>query len=217
MRFVANWEVRRLWQTNRLGEEFPLGSRGGIAARHYCPLDGEYVIQVRLQRNRGGTIIGIGRKKQVDVRLDGARLKLFEVGGNSKSGADTLRYQMAGGSGGVLPKGSALAREEYLAVGEVDGVGLLDEQAGAEDEEQPHEEAAQGDDHDHRGRDLGGPAEQGAEGHVAHDRSRPERAGQTFPDAELAKVREQLLQDPSKAADYIRDYNDFKTFLAQGK
>ncbi len=40
-----------------------------------------------------------------------------------RRGPDTLRYQMAGGSGGVLPKGSALAREEYLAVGEVDGVG----------------------------------------------------------------------------------------------
>ena len=26
-----------LWQTDRLGEDFPLGSRGGIAARHYFP------------------------------------------------------------------------------------------------------------------------------------------------------------------------------------
>src|SRR4029450_2744107 len=29
-----------LWQTERLGEAFSLGSRGGIAARHYFPLDG---------------------------------------------------------------------------------------------------------------------------------------------------------------------------------
>ena len=34
-----------LWQTERLGEAFSLGSRGGIAARHYFPLDGEYDLQ----------------------------------------------------------------------------------------------------------------------------------------------------------------------------
>ncbi len=33
------------------------------------------------------------------------------------------RYQLAGGSGAVLPKGSMLSRERYLAVGEVDGAG----------------------------------------------------------------------------------------------
>ncbi len=35
---------------DRLGEEFPLGSRGGIAARHYFPVDGEYVFKIRLDR-----------------------------------------------------------------------------------------------------------------------------------------------------------------------
>ena len=33
------------------------------------------------------------------------------------------RYQMASGITGILPKGSLLAREEFLAVGEVDGIG----------------------------------------------------------------------------------------------
>ena len=33
------------------------------------------------------------------------------------------RYQMANGTTGVLPKGSLLAREEFLAIGEVDGIG----------------------------------------------------------------------------------------------
>ena len=40
-----------LWQTDRLGEDFPLGSRGGIAARHYFPVDGEYVLKVRLAQD----------------------------------------------------------------------------------------------------------------------------------------------------------------------
>ncbi len=33
------------------------------------------------------------------------------------------RYQMAGGTGAVLPKSSMLSREEYLAIGDVDGAG----------------------------------------------------------------------------------------------
>jgi ATP-dependent helicase HrpB len=33
------------------------------------------------------------------------------------------RYQMASGTTGVLPKGSLLTREEFLAIGEVDGIG----------------------------------------------------------------------------------------------
>jgi ATP-dependent helicase HrpB len=36
---------------------------------------------------------------------------------------NSCRYQMASGTTGVLPKGSILAREEFLALGEVDGIG----------------------------------------------------------------------------------------------
>jgi hypothetical protein len=39
-------EQTYLRQTERLGEEFPLGSRGGVAARHYFPVDGEYVFKI---------------------------------------------------------------------------------------------------------------------------------------------------------------------------
>ncbi len=39
-----------LRQVDRLGEDFPLGSKGGVAARHYFPVDGEYVFKLRLQR-----------------------------------------------------------------------------------------------------------------------------------------------------------------------
>src|SRR6267143_204140 len=43
-------EQTGLWQTDRLGEDFSLGSRGGIAVRHYFPVDGECIFRVRLQR-----------------------------------------------------------------------------------------------------------------------------------------------------------------------
>jgi ATP-dependent helicase HrpB len=36
---------------------------------------------------------------------------------------NSYRYQMANGTTGVLPNGSLLAREEFLAIGEVDGIG----------------------------------------------------------------------------------------------
>jgi ATP-dependent helicase HrpB len=36
---------------------------------------------------------------------------------------ESLKYQFAGGTGGILPKGSILSKEEYLAVADVDGTG----------------------------------------------------------------------------------------------
>jgi hypothetical protein len=52
-------ETTWLWQTDRLGEEFPLGSRGGIVARHYFPVDGDYVFRIRLDRISIGPIRGL--------------------------------------------------------------------------------------------------------------------------------------------------------------
>jgi len=75
-----------LAQRDRMSEELPLGSRGGIAIHHNFPVDGEYVIKVRLRRvghagRESGIIRGVSLKRQIDVRLDKARLKLFTVGG----------------------------------------------------------------------------------------------------------------------------------------
>ena len=76
-------EQTYLWQTDRLDEDFPLGSRGGIAARHYFPVDGEYVFKVRMQRTYGGLIRGLNVANQVEVRVDGARVGQFTIGGGS--------------------------------------------------------------------------------------------------------------------------------------
>lgn len=74
-------EQTYLWQTERLDEDFPLGSRGGIAARHYFPVDGEYVFKVRLQRTYGGVIRGLNAANQIEIRVDGVRVGQFTVGG----------------------------------------------------------------------------------------------------------------------------------------
>src|ERR1700674_2283609 len=70
-----------LWQNERLGEEFPLGSRGGIVARHYFPVDGEYVFKIRLDRTDTGLIRGLQTRNDIDIRIDGARVGQLTVGG----------------------------------------------------------------------------------------------------------------------------------------
>ncbi len=70
-----------LWQNERLGEEFPLGSRGGIVARHYFPVDGEYVFKIRLDRTDTGLIRGLQARNDIEIRIDGARVGQLTVGG----------------------------------------------------------------------------------------------------------------------------------------
>ena len=70
-----------LWQTDRLGEEFPLGSRGGIAARHYFPVDGEYDLRVRLARTYADIIRGLQVPTSLEIRVDGVRVGRFTIGG----------------------------------------------------------------------------------------------------------------------------------------
>ncbi|MEE8176620.1 MAG: DUF1587 domain-containing protein, partial [Acidobacteriota bacterium] len=80
--FTVEYNVsRRLVQDGRMSEDLPFGSRGGTAIRHHFPLGGEYLIKIRLQRNNDNHIRGLGEPHQLDVRLDGARLQLFTIGG----------------------------------------------------------------------------------------------------------------------------------------
>ena len=58
----------------------PLGTRGGLLADLYLPADAEYEIRVRLKRNGGGSINGIGEEHRLDLRLDGEQIAQFDVG-----------------------------------------------------------------------------------------------------------------------------------------
>jgi hypothetical protein len=71
-------------QEDRVSEDLPFGSRGGIAVRHYFPFDGEYELQIRLQRsaaNLGGGIRGLDVVNDIDVHVDQMKVKTFTVGG----------------------------------------------------------------------------------------------------------------------------------------
>ena len=80
---AETYDVHRfLVQEDRISEDLPFGSRGGMAIRHFFPLDGDYVVKIRLRRDYSGEVIlGIDEPHQLDVRLDGTRIKLFQVGG----------------------------------------------------------------------------------------------------------------------------------------
>jgi hypothetical protein len=74
---------KALAQTDRVSDDLPLGSRGGIAVRHYFPLDGEYILKVKLRRNAGGRIRGLAETNQLDIRVDSARIASPSIGGNA--------------------------------------------------------------------------------------------------------------------------------------
>ena len=71
-------------QEDRRSEDLPFGSRGGMAIHYDFPVDGEYLIKVRLQRQYQDYLKGMGWPQQLDVRLDGKLLKRFTVGGAGK-------------------------------------------------------------------------------------------------------------------------------------
>lgn len=85
-----------LVQDDRMSDELPFGSRGGLAFRHQFPVDGDYKITIRLQRNYVNYIRGLGTRQQLDVRIDGARVKRFQVGGEGDGKGRTAPASYAG-------------------------------------------------------------------------------------------------------------------------
>jgi hypothetical protein len=70
-------------QDDQQSEDLPFGSRGGIAIHHDFPVDSEYLVRVRLQRQYQDYLKGMGWTQQLDIRLDGKLLKRFSVGGKA--------------------------------------------------------------------------------------------------------------------------------------
>ena len=70
-------------QNDRMSEDLPFGSRAGLAVRHRFPLDGEYLITIRLQRSVYEYIVNLDESHDLDVRIDGQRVARFRVGGEA--------------------------------------------------------------------------------------------------------------------------------------
>ena len=73
--------ARLMMQEDRMSDDLPFGSRGGMAVRHRFPLDAEYILRIRLQRDKDERIVGLGEPQQLHVLLDGQPIKVFTVGG----------------------------------------------------------------------------------------------------------------------------------------
>jgi mono/diheme cytochrome c family protein len=79
-------------QDDRQSESLPFGSRGGIAIPYTFPVDGQYLIKVRLQRQYQDYLKGMGWPQQLDIRVDGRLVKRFTVGGDAKGRPAALSY-----------------------------------------------------------------------------------------------------------------------------
>lgn len=94
-----------LKQDDRMSEALPFGTRGGRAVSHYFPVDGEYVVSVRLS-SRDPEVW-----KQVDLRMDGERLTPATGGDPAPAaGANALRIRAAVKAGRRLVGAALLKR-----------------------------------------------------------------------------------------------------------
>jgi hypothetical protein len=79
---TATYRVRPDLSQDQHIEGLPLGTRGGILVKHTFPVDGEYVLKVRLWRNTFDLLRGMEDPHQIEVSVDGQRVRLVTVGGH---------------------------------------------------------------------------------------------------------------------------------------
>ena len=127
---IATYRVHPgLLQNDRQDDELSFGSRGGVAVRHYFPVDGDYTIEVRLHRNFSDYILGFAAPQELDVRVDGELIKRFTVGdadakgqmapvsfAGNIAGDPDWEYYMNTGDAGLKVRFSAKAGERVVGV-----------------------------------------------------------------------------------------------------
>jgi hypothetical protein len=89
---------RFLIQDDHMSDDLPFGSQGGALIRYYFPVDGDYTIKIQLRRQFYTYIVGMGEPHQIDIRLDGVRIKRFTVGGGANG--TTMPETFAGNTQG---------------------------------------------------------------------------------------------------------------------
>ena len=63
-------------------EGLPLGTVGGLRAKHTFPLDGEYEFQLRLYRTNLSAMRGLEDPQEVELTVDGERILSASIGGD---------------------------------------------------------------------------------------------------------------------------------------
>ena len=77
-------------------EGLPFGTNGGLLVRHTFPLDGEYLIQVKLFRSNIESVRGLESQNQLEILLDGERVHVASVGGDEDFAAAVENPTLAG-------------------------------------------------------------------------------------------------------------------------
>ena len=78
---TATYRVKPDLSQDQHIDGLPLGTRGGILVEHTFPLDGEYVIKLRLWRNTFDLMRGMEDPHEIEINLDGARIDSVTIGG----------------------------------------------------------------------------------------------------------------------------------------
>ncbi len=118
---AAILEERDLLRNDR-GADIDLHARWQ-ALRSGKGADRSTLLRVRAQVERLKGMISPGGSSVDETKLGLLLALAYPERVAKQRSAEGNRYQLSGGPGAVLPKGSALIRQEYLAVGEVDGAG----------------------------------------------------------------------------------------------
>ena len=93
-----------LTQNDHLDEALPFGTRGGTTFRYVFPQDADYVFQIRPTRDRDDHIEGITEPLQIELSLDGDRLRLFTLAARGRADEEG-QARTYGGKEGELDAG----------------------------------------------------------------------------------------------------------------
>jgi hypothetical protein len=120
---------KALQQDVHVNDQLPFGSRGGWVVQHNFPLDGEYLVKVRLRRDyQGGSnrILDIEQQDQIEVRLDKARVASFIIGGTPPASAGNQGNYAQTADEGLQVRVPVKAGPRSVAVSYIDQNGAVE-------------------------------------------------------------------------------------------
>ena len=110
------YHVREDYSQEEHIEGLPFGTRGGMLVQHYFPADGEYAIRWDPVRTTvGGLYGGDSEDEQLEVLVDGQRVKLYKVGTDVPLTALHDKYEIrVNVKAGLRPVGVAFLATTYV-------------------------------------------------------------------------------------------------------
>ena len=105
-------------QDQRMNEALPFGSRGGTTVAHRFPLDGNYVLDIKLHRSIEGYIRGLREQHTIDIRIDHKRVATLLIGGETygPSGPTFTENQVVQYSGSPAQVGYEFSADDALQI-----------------------------------------------------------------------------------------------------